>query len=219
MTDVTNLATAFLQGGINPSYSPLTVMMAYSTVPQQLPTWVNADIGSTQQVASLLGGSVIMAAPPGNYQYAAGSQIPQVPWVTVADGAFVIGDVFPPGVVLSFGSLCAAANEIAAAIPGGTVGNSCVGSGVTTPAYVYQAQAPTVNATNTTNVVPPSESAQSGNPVPSTTAVASTNQQTNTTNTTSGQNNGSVPIEIISGVPDWLLVVGVGLVVLMMIKH
>ena len=58
------------------------------------------------------------------------------------------------------------ANEIAAAIPGGTVGNSCVGSGVTTPAYVYQAQAPTVNATNTTNVVPPSESAQSGNPVP-----------------------------------------------------
>ena len=36
-----------------------------------------------------------------------GSGIPQVPWVTVADGAFVIGDVFPPGVVLSFGKFSA----------------------------------------------------------------------------------------------------------------
>ena len=36
-----------------------------------------------------------------------------------------------------------------------------------------------------------------------------------------GQNNESVPDKNnnISGVPDWLLVAGVGLVVLMMIKH
>jgi hypothetical protein len=135
--DVTPLATAFLQGKINPSYSTLYAQLGYSQTPQALPAFVNADMATTQQVASLLSGSVVMA-PAGNYQWANPATPTMVPWVQTSGGSFRVGDVFPPGVILSYQSLCDAATSIAASIPGGTVGSSCSGSGVTEGASQYQ---------------------------------------------------------------------------------
>jgi hypothetical protein len=214
-TDVTALAQAFLSGLIHPSYTPVVFQPSYLPSGQTTQTgaWENCDLATTQQVASLVGGSVFNAPPPGNYQYAAGTQIPQVPWVRVSGGSFVVGDVFPPGVILNFQSLCAAANEIAASIPGGTVGASCNQQGQDTPAFQYQ------------NVVPPNvvDVAPILNPVKNT-----TNTNASGTNPVAPITSGQSILNTVqgdvasSGVPSWELVVGavgVGLILMLALKR
>lgn len=218
MPDVTNLATAFLQGSINPSYTTLYAMMGYSLTPQELPSWVNCDGATTNQVASLLGGTSFMAPPPGNYNWGANVSPPLVPWVRTSGGDFVVGDIFPPGVILDYSSLCVAATSMASAIPGGTVGNSCVGGGVTTPAFAYQnpvigvSQNPVsvsnqVNTTNTNTNNTQSTGAVGAEGLNN--AVGTSNTTNNTQSTLLGADwlDGSM----IGGIPNWGLLAAAGL--------
>jgi hypothetical protein len=219
MSDVTALAQAFLAGQINPSYTTNYFQPAYLPQGQMsaLPSWLYADASSTAQIASLLGGSVFQAPPPGNYQ---GTGIPNANWIQTDGGSFVPGDVFPPGVILSYASLCQAATSIAGSIPGGTVGNSCNQSGTTTPAYVYGTATSPV-PTVTTNTVPVVTSAVVGNTVASTNAVAQTNVPVNTTNTNAATttDNGNVfTEESISGVPNWILMLAAGVGIFFLVK-
>lgn len=133
-TNVGPLAQAFFDGQVNPSFEPTQYFQPAYMAPGQesaLPDYLYMDNGSAQQIASLLGGSVVQAPPPGNYQ---GTNIPPANWIQLADGLFLPGNAFPPGVILSYPDECAAENALVSEIPGGVLSSTCAGGGTgTTP--------------------------------------------------------------------------------------
>lgn len=132
-TDVGPLAAAFFSGDVNPTFLPTqyfdpSYMAAGET--SALPSDLYMDAASASAIASLLGGSVYQAPPPGGYN---GTNIPPANWIQVTDGAFDPGLLFPPGVVQSYPDVCAAEQAFASEIPGGVVSAACAsgGSGLT----------------------------------------------------------------------------------------
>ena len=141
------LAQAQFSGQLQPSYLPTQYFQAgYSSTPQALPTYLYATQGFAQQVASLLGGTVVSAPPPGNYQ---GTGIPNAYQVQLPDGSLVLpGNLFPPGVILSFQSECDAEASLVASIPGAQLSATCSGGGTgTTPTQLAVAQGSTIPVT------------------------------------------------------------------------
>lgn len=141
------LAQAQFAGQLHPDYLPTQYFQAgYSTTPQALPTYLYATQGFAQQVASLLGGTVVSAPPPGDYQ---GTGIPNAYQVQLPDGSLVLpGNLFPPGVILSFQSECDAEASLVASIPGAQLSATCSGGGTgTTPTQLAVSQGSTIPVT------------------------------------------------------------------------
>jgi hypothetical protein len=170
--DVSAIAQAQASGQISPSFLPVQYFQPGYMAPGQLsamPQYLYATQGFAQQIAGLLGGSVVSAPPPGNYQ---GTQIPNAYWVQLPDGSMVLpGNLFQPGTVLNFESECIAENYFAQSIPGGVESLACQGgasssgssggstsSPITTGGGSSVAQIPTFTLLNSTT----GESIESG---------------------------------------------------------
>jgi hypothetical protein len=124
------LATAQFSGQLNPSFLP-TQYWQPSYLPSgqmsALPGYLYATQAFAQQVAGLLGGSVISAQPPGIWQ---GTGVPNAYQVQLPDGSVILpGNLFPPGVILDFGSECDVENALLSEIPGSVLSATCAGGG------------------------------------------------------------------------------------------
>ena len=143
------IAQAQFLGQISPSFMPTQYFTAgYSTTPQALPTYLYATSDFAGQIASLLGGSVVSAPPPGNYQ---GTNIPNALWVQLSDGSMVLpGNLMQAGTVLSFEDECDAENYFASSIPGGQLSSTCSGGGTgLTPSQISNPPVTTTPVTTT----------------------------------------------------------------------
>ena len=143
--DVGPLAQAQFSGGLNPSFLPTQYFQpSYLPAGQEspLPDWLYADSGFASQIASLLGGSVTQAPPPGGYN---GTGIPNANWVSV-DGQMILpGNLFQPGTVLAFPDECGAEKYLAASIPGSQMSSACSSGGTgQTPTQLAVSQGATV---------------------------------------------------------------------------
>lgn len=131
--DVEPLAQAFMSGAFQPSFNPpISYQPPYLPVGQEttLPGYVSMTDASANQMASLLGCSVD-TGPVQGFDVMTGYPVPQVNYINCG-GDFLPGNVFQPGVVLSFSDLCEAENYLAASIDGGQFGPLC-SQGVNTP--------------------------------------------------------------------------------------
>jgi len=136
------IAQAQFSGQLKPSFLPTQYFTAgYSNVPQALPTWLYATQAFASQIAGLLGGSVVSAPPPGNYQ---GTGIPNTYWVQLGDGTMVLpGNLLQPGTILSFEDECSSENYFQQSIPGSVLSATCAAGGTgMTPAQLAQSKAP-----------------------------------------------------------------------------
>lgn len=123
------LAQAQFSGQLDPSFLGTQYFQ-----PSYMPPGSESAIGYAyptdafaQALASLLGGSVVQAPPPGNLN---GTNIPPADWVRAADGTMIApGNLFQPGVILSFGDECAAEKYLASSIPGGQLSPTCASGG------------------------------------------------------------------------------------------
>jgi hypothetical protein len=146
--DIGPLAQAFFQGQLSPAYLPPQSFQPSYLPEGQLSTLPTDDYATdafAAQLAGLLGGQVVQAPPPGNIQ---GTGMPPANWVSV-DGQMILpGNLFPPGVILSFPDECAAENELAAEIPGAQLSSACA-SGQTgmTPTQLAVSQGATIPVT------------------------------------------------------------------------
>lgn len=162
------LAAAQFSGQLNPQYSAQYWQPNYSSSPEQLPLYLTATQGFTQQLAGLLGGAAVQAAPPGNLN----GHTPNVWWVRLPDGSMILpGDLFPPGVILSYDSECSAESALASAISGGQMSRTCAagGTGLTpTQLAVDQGATPPVTPGGQSTIVgytpPPATPVQVANP-------------------------------------------------------
>ena len=135
---VSALAQAFFTGQLSPAFLPVQYFQPGYLPPGQLsamPQYLYATQGFASQIAGLLGGSVVSAPPPGNYQ---GTGIPNAYWVQLPDGTMVLpGNLFQPGTVLSFQDECDAENYFAQSISGGVESATCQSGGTgLTPAQM-----------------------------------------------------------------------------------
>ena len=123
------LAQAQFSGQLSPSFDPTHYFQpAYLPAGQEspLPDWLYATQGFASQLASLLGGSVTQAQPPGGYN---GTGIPDANWVSV-DGQMILpGNLFQPGTILSFPDECTAERYLVESIPGGQLSATCASGG------------------------------------------------------------------------------------------
>lgn len=148
-TDMGPLGQAQFTGQINPSFLP-TQYFQPSYLPagqlSAIPTDDYATSGFASQIASLLGGSVVQAPPPGDLN---GTGIPPANWIRLSDGGMVLpGNLFPPGVILSFPDECTAEHELLGSVPGGVLSATCAGGGTgLTPSQMATTQAPTPTPT------------------------------------------------------------------------
>jgi len=141
------IATAQFQGQLTPSFLPQQYFQAsYSQTPQALPLYLYATQGFASQIAGLLGGSVVSAPPPGNYQ---GTGIPNAYWVKLPDGSMVLpGNLLQPGTVLGFQDECAAEQYFQGSIPGSELSATCAGGGTgITPTQLAVSQGATAPVT------------------------------------------------------------------------
>ena len=212
-----NFQTEYFQ----PAYTPAGQLEA-------LPSYLYVDDSGAGLIASLLNGSVFQAAPPGNYQVAAGAQIPPANWVRLSDGGTVLpGNLVQPGTVLAFQDECDAEAYFANSIPGGEVSSNCGGqanpliaqNGLPSPALPV-APPPVSIPTPALPVTPvgaPSQSNGSsallGNPTPAPGSPPATNPPAanNTTPLATATDWTSIFTESsIGGVPNWVWMAGIG---------
>jgi hypothetical protein len=136
LIDVEPLGQAMMSGALAPSFEPqVSYQPTYLPAGQetQLPTWVYATSAFASQIAGYLGGSVVQAPPPIGFQGDSASPLPLANWIS-ADGQQILpGNIFQPGVVLAFDSLCAAENYLTDSIPGSEFGPSCASYATSTP--------------------------------------------------------------------------------------
>lgn len=138
-TDVGPLAAAFFQGEVQPAFlGPQFYNGPLGEQEQAAEGWY-ATTGFAQQVASLLGGSVIDVPPTAAAAHlfsstpqgppAAGTNWPNAYTVQLPDGTILPGTLFPPGIVLSYPDECAAENALVGIVPGGQLSATCAGGG------------------------------------------------------------------------------------------
>ncbi len=131
--NVESLAQAMMNGGLSPAFQPpVSYQPSYLPAGQTttLPTWLFATDSFAQQLAHLLGGSVVQAPiPDGMFE---GSGIPDTDYISVDGQQILPGNLFQPGTVLDFGSLCDAESYLIDSIPGAQFGASCTG-GIAVP--------------------------------------------------------------------------------------
>lgn len=146
--DIGPLAQAQFAGQLSPSFlPPQSFQPSYLPAGQlsTLPVYDYATDSFASQVASLLGGSVVQAQPPGNTN---GTGIPNANWVS-ADGQMILpGNLFPPGVILDYPDECSAERNLVASIPGAVLSAACAagGSGMT-PTQLAVSQGATIPVT------------------------------------------------------------------------
>lgn len=204
--DIGPLAQAQFSGQLNPAYlPPQSFQPSYLPAGQlsTLPVYDYATDSFAQQIAGLLGGSVVQAQPPGNVN---GTGIPNANWVSV-DGQMVLpGNLFPPGVILDFPDECSAERNLVASIPGAQLSATCAagGSGMTpTQLAISQGAAAPVLPNGISTVVgytpSPVASPSAVTPAPVVAPISSPARGTNTGNTqTAVPPSGS---QVISGTP------------------
>jgi len=142
--DVGPLAQAQFTGALSPSFQPpVFYQPAYMPVGQttSLPDNLYATDAFANQLASLLGGSVVQGPPPGNYQVAPGVQLPPADYVSVGGQQILPGNLFQPGTILSFQDECDAENYFVQSIPGAQLSATCAGGGTgLTPSQMAMGQ-------------------------------------------------------------------------------
>lgn len=213
-----NFQTEYFQ----PAYTAAGVL-------EPLPSYLYVDDSGAGLIASLLNGSVFQAAPPGNYQVAAGAQIPLANWVRLSDGGEVLpGNLVQPGTVLAFQDECDAEAYFANSIPGGQISSDCASiansnpliaqNGLPSPALSV-APPPVSIPTPVLPVTPvgaPSQSNGSsallGNPTPVPGAPPATNPPAaNVAPLATATDWTSIFTESsIGGVPNWVWMAGIG---------
>jgi hypothetical protein len=126
--DVGPLAQAQFSGELSPSFLPTQYFQpAYMQAGQQSPVGTPYATDSfAAAIASLLGGQVVQAPPPGNLN---GTDIPDGDWISVDGEMIWAGNLFPPGIVLSFPDECAAENYLVQSIPGASLSAVCAAGG------------------------------------------------------------------------------------------
>lgn len=126
--DVGPLAQAQFSGELSPSFLPTQYFQpAYMPAGQQSPVGTPYATDSfAAAIASLLGGQVVQAPPPGNLN---GTDIPDGDWISVDGEMIWAGNLFPPGIVLSFPDECAAENYLVQSIPGASLSAVCAAGG------------------------------------------------------------------------------------------
>lgn len=223
--DVTALANAINSGSIAADWiQGQTFNAGYASTPQLIPAGFYVGDGTAQQIASLLGGSVVKRVP----ESLQGTGIPLANFISLPTGevnaASIVQLVGTSVSIWGLDNTCGRSMQLTQIVPGGVMGTTCQAQlAASQPAQQIaqtQAQYQPPNDPNIDKTVVQVGS-QSGSvnlppPVVNSTNVNSSNLtpgvlQDDLTSLVSGSG-----AELISGVPNWALLVGlvVGVVVL-----
>ena len=116
------LGQAQFSGQIDPAFQPAPAWVEagfLTTAPQMY----YMEPSSAQQIAALLGGSVVSCSPGGGHPVSSGC-------IQMPNGqVFNPGPVWPPGVILDYGSECDVENALLQSIPDTVLSSTCAGGG------------------------------------------------------------------------------------------